>query len=46
LIKYVGLAIPPGVTIIGGPADLPQWRHRTLFFRDPEDNVIEIYAEN
>jgi len=19
--------------------------HRTLFFRDPEDNVIEIYAE-
>jgi catechol 2,3-dioxygenase-like lactoylglutathione lyase family enzyme len=34
-----------GVTIIRGPADLPQWRHRTLFFRDPEDNVIEIYAE-
>jgi hypothetical protein len=21
------------------------WRHRTLFFRDPEDNIIEIYAE-
>jgi glyoxylase I family protein len=25
--------------------DLPDWRHRTLFFRDPEDNIIEIYAE-
>jgi hypothetical protein len=25
--------------------DLPDWRHRTLFFRDPEDNVVEIYAE-
>ncbi len=24
---------------------LPDWRHRTLFFRDPEDNIIEIYAE-
>jgi glyoxylase I family protein len=28
-----------------GPTDLPDWRHRTLFFRDPEDNIIEIYAE-
>jgi catechol 2,3-dioxygenase-like lactoylglutathione lyase family enzyme len=34
-----------GVTIVRGPTDLPQWRHRTLFFRDPEDNVIEVYAE-
>ena len=34
-----------GVTIVRGPTDLPEWRHRTLFFRDPEDNVIEIYAE-
>ena len=25
--------------------DLPALRHRTLFFRDPEDNVIEICAE-
>jgi glyoxylase I family protein len=25
--------------------NVPEWRHRTLFFRDPEDNVIEIYAE-
>lgn len=34
-----------GVKIVRPPTDLPDWRHRTLFFRDPEDNVIEIYAE-
>ncbi|WP_191084645.1 VOC family protein [Roseococcus microcysteis] len=34
-----------GVPILRAPTDLPQWRHRTLFFRDPEDNIIEIYAE-
>ena len=33
------------VPILRGPTDLPDWRHRTLFFRDPEDNIIEIYAE-
>ncbi len=37
--------IAKGVTILREPTDLPSWRHRTLFFRDPEDNVIEIYAE-
>ena len=34
-----------GVPILRGPTDLPQWRHRTLFFRDPEGNILEIYAE-
>lgn len=34
-----------GVTIVRGPTDQPNARHRTLFFRDPEDNVLEIYAE-
>src|SRR5438552_649970 len=34
-----------GVPILRVPTDLPDWRHRTLFFRDPEDNIIEIYAE-
>lgn len=34
-----------GVTTVSGPADMPEWRHRTLFFRDPEGNVVEIYAE-
>ena len=33
------------VPILRGPTDLPDWRHRTLFFRDPEENIIEIYAE-
>jgi glyoxylase I family protein len=37
--------VAQGVPILRGPTDLPDWRHRTLFFRDPEDNLIEIYAE-
>ena len=37
--------VAEGVEILQGPSDLPAWRHRTLFFRDPEGNVIEIYAE-
>lgn len=37
--------VAKGVPIIREPTDLPEWRHRTLFFRDPEDNVVEIYAE-
>jgi glyoxylase I family protein len=37
--------VAKGIPIVRAPADLPDWRHRTLFFRDPEDNVVEIYAE-
>jgi glyoxylase I family protein len=37
--------IAMGVEILSPPKDLPNWRHRTLFFRDPEGNIIEIYAE-
>jgi catechol 2,3-dioxygenase-like lactoylglutathione lyase family enzyme len=33
-----------GVTIAGSPTDQP-WGHRTLFFRDPDGNVLEIYAD-
>lgn len=33
-----------GVKIVDGPTDQP-WGHRTLFFRDPDGNVLEIYAE-
>ena len=33
-----------GVAIISGPTDLP-FGHRALFFRDPDGNVLEIYAE-
>lgn len=32
------------VSIISGPTD-QAWGHRTLFFRDPDGNVLEIYAE-
>ena len=34
-----------GVPIVRAPTELPKWRHRTLFFCDPENNLIEIYAE-
>lgn len=37
--------VAKGVPILRPPTDLPAWRHRTLFFRDPENNIIEIYAE-
>ena len=33
-----------GVPIESPPTDQP-WGHRTLFFRDPDGNVLEIYAE-
>lgn len=37
--------VAKGVAILRAPTDLPAWRHRTLFFRDPEGNILEIYAE-
>jgi len=33
-----------GVEILDPPTDQP-WGHRTLFFRDPEGNLLEIYAD-
>ena len=37
--------IAQGVEMLGPPRDIPACRHRALFFRDPEGNVVEIYAE-
>jgi glyoxylase I family protein len=34
-----------GVELLGPPRDIPAWGHRAIFFRDPDGNVIEIYAE-
>jgi hypothetical protein len=28
--------VAKGVTIVRGATDLPEWRHRTLFLRDPQ----------
>ncbi len=38
------------VEIVQPPQDMPEhlrqyWQHRTLFFKDPEGNLLEIYAE-
>ena len=33
-----------GATIVSELVDQP-WGHRTVFFRDPDGNVLEIYAE-
>lgn len=33
-----------GVEIVDPPTDQP-WGHRTLFFLDPERNLLEIYAD-
>ena len=29
---------------VGGVTGQP-WKHRTEFFRDPDGNILEIYAE-
>jgi lactoylglutathione lyase len=34
-----------GVEIVQPPTNLAEWRHRALFFRDPEHNLLEIFAE-
>jgi glyoxylase I family protein len=34
-----------GVSILSAPMDRAHTKHRTLFFKDPENNVLEIYAE-
>ncbi len=33
-----------GISLLSPPTDQP-WRHRTLFFRDPDGNLVEIYAD-
>ena len=33
-----------GVDIIEKPTN-HDWHHRTLFFKDPENNILEIYAD-
>ena len=33
-----------GIALLSPPTDQP-WRHRTLFFCDPDGNLLEIYAD-
>ncbi len=39
-----GALVAAGIEILDPPTDQP-WSHRTLFFRDPEGNLLEIYAD-
>jgi catechol 2,3-dioxygenase-like lactoylglutathione lyase family enzyme len=36
--------VDKGVTILDPPKDQP-WGHRTLYFSDPEGNILEVYAD-
>src|SRR5262245_7859846 len=36
--------VDKGVKILEPPRDQP-WGHRTLYFSDPESNILEIYAD-
>jgi catechol 2,3-dioxygenase-like lactoylglutathione lyase family enzyme len=36
--------VDKGVTILDPPKDQP-WGHRTVYFSDPEGNILEFYAE-
>lgn len=36
--------VAKGVVMVSGPTDQP-WAHRTAFFRDPDGNIVEIYAD-
>lgn len=36
--------VAKGVTIVDPPADQPRG-HRTVYFTDPEGNLLEVYAE-
>jgi len=36
--------VAKGITIVDPPADQPRG-HRTVYFTDPEGNLLEIYAE-
>ncbi|MEM9498554.1 MAG: VOC family protein [Pseudomonadota bacterium] len=42
-IAYKAL-LDRGVEVIEGPTN-QDWPHRTLFFHDPENNVIEIFSD-
>lgn len=32
-----------GISFINQPTDMPDWGMRTVHFRDPEENLIELY---
>lgn len=37
------MLLSKGINFINQPTDMPEWGMRTVHFRDPEENVIELY---
>lgn len=33
-----------GIVFVSEPADMPDWGMRSVYLRDPEDNLIELYS--
>ena len=33
-----------GIKFVNEPTDMPDWGMRTVHFRDPEDNLIELFT--
>ena len=44
-VALAGLALREAKVSIVESTTYQAWGHRTLFFKDPENNVLEIYAE-
>lgn len=38
------ILLSKGVSFINQPTDMPDWGMRTVHFRDPEENLIELYT--
>ena len=42
--RCAGELMAKGIALLSPPTDLP-FGHRAMFFRDPDGNLLEIYAE-
>jgi catechol 2,3-dioxygenase-like lactoylglutathione lyase family enzyme len=38
------MLLSKGIDFINQPTDMPDWGMRTVHFRDPEENLIELYT--
>jgi predicted enzyme related to lactoylglutathione lyase len=42
--RFAGELTANGVKLLSPPEDRPDWGIRTAHFRDPEGNLVEMYA--